>query len=334
MKKNILIATGIYPPDIGGPAEYAAELEKVWKNQGYKVTVKYFSFEKKLPTGIRHIFFALKSIPAVISADFILVLDTWSAAIPTAFLCRIFGQKFVIRTGGDFLWESYLERTKKKVLFKNFYNTELDNLNSKEKIIFKKTKWVLNQAEKIVFSTSWQRNIWQEPYKINIAKTTIIENFYGEKEVVSESKDKIFIGAARPIYFKSVDNLKQIFDTEEIKKSGFALDLKTSSKKELLDRIKKSYAVVLASLGDISPNLILDAIKLDKPFIVTEETGIKDRIKDVAIFVNPLDKQDIIEKVLWLMDENNYKAQQEKLAKFSFVHTWDQIADEFLNLKI
>ena len=69
--KRILVATGIYPPDIGGPAQYAYELEKIWKTEGYDVTVKYFLFERKLPTGIRHIWFLIKSLPSILRADFI-----------------------------------------------------------------------------------------------------------------------------------------------------------------------------------------------------------------------------------------------------------------------
>ena len=36
---KILISTGIYPPDIGGPAQYARNLYATWKKQGHDVKV-------------------------------------------------------------------------------------------------------------------------------------------------------------------------------------------------------------------------------------------------------------------------------------------------------
>src|SRR3989344_4599956 len=276
--KRILVATGIYPPDIGGPAQYAYELEKIWKTEGYDVTVKYFLFERKLPTGIRHIWFLIKALPSMLRADFILVLDTWSVALPVAIGSMLCGKKFIVRAGGDFLWEAYTERTKQKVLFRNFYKQSLDDLSIKERLIFRITKWILKRAKKIVFSTDWQREIWMPPYGIQEEKTLIIENFYGEHFEFKTSESKTFVGATRKLVWKNLDILEQVFKDVSIKSTGTILDQSVSSYDELIVRIQSSFAVILISLGDISPNMILDAIRCSKPFIVTHEIGIKERI--------------------------------------------------------
>lgn len=328
--KNILIATGIYPPQIGGPAEYAKNLEDTWRNDGYIVTVKYFSFENKLPTGFRHLYFLLKSVFAVLKSDFILLLDTFSVALPIAILSKIFRKEYVIRIGGDFLWESYVERTKKKTLLKNFYAGEYINFNIKEKLIFNITKSILNRAKCIIFSTEWQRNIWMNPYSIDVTKTKIIENYYGKHTMSKYPKSKVFIGATRNLVWKNQDILKSIFEDRGIIETGATLDLSTSDRNDFINRISESYAVILVSLGDISPNMILDSIALNKPFIVTKELGIADRIKDIAILVDPLNADDIKEKTLWLLDEKNYNNQINKIANFNFTHSWSDIADEII----
>ena len=74
------------------------------------------------------------------------------------------------------------------------------------------------------------------------------------------------------------------------------------------------YAFILVSLGDISPNMIMDAIRFNRPFIVTRETGIYERIKDIAIFVDPENTEDIAEKIIWLSEPENYEKQKEKYA--------------------
>ena len=74
----------------------------------------------------------------------------------------------------------------------------------------------------------------------------------------------------------------------------------------------------------------MDAIRCDKPFILTKENGLYNRIKDISIFVDPKDPNDIAEKVIWLSDPINYKGQQKMLENFTFTHTWEDIAREYL----
>ena len=117
---KILIATGIYPPKVGGPAQYAKNLKDSFEKLGHEVIVKTYGVEDYLPSGVRHLFFLFKIIPAVLSSDMIFVLDTFSVGLPAVLACKIFGKKSMIRTGGDFLWEGYVERTGKKILLRKF----------------------------------------------------------------------------------------------------------------------------------------------------------------------------------------------------------------------
>ena len=39
MKKKILLVTGIYPPDIGGPAQFTFSFANWLKKKGYAVTI-------------------------------------------------------------------------------------------------------------------------------------------------------------------------------------------------------------------------------------------------------------------------------------------------------
>lgn len=330
---RILIATGIYPPDIGGPAQYAKNLFEEFKKDGHKVTVKHYGkIERLLPAGLRHIYFMLKTLPSFISAKKIIVLDTWSVALPVSILSTVFKKKFVIRTGGDFLWESYVERTKKKVLFKDFYITELNNFSPKEKFIFNKTKWILKVAHRVVFSTNWQRNIWVKSYGTALEKTTVVDNYIGERISSESPLHKIFVGATRDLIWKNIDVLKKVFIDRSVIDSGARLDLDKASYDEFLEKVRSSYAVILVSLGDISPNMILDAIRYGKPFICTKECGLYDELKDVGIWVDPLDEDEIKEKVIWLSKDSNYQDQCVKVSSYKKQFSWKDVADGLINL--
>ncbi len=310
---NILIATGIYPPRVGGPAQYAKNLYETWSAQGHTVTVKKFDLEYKLPTVVRHVYFLVKIIPTLVSTDFVLALDTFSVGVPTSVIAKILGVPLIVRTGGDFLWEQYVERTKEKVLLKDFYTTKQHSLNTKEQIIYLLTKMTLRLASTVVFSTKWQKDIWMKPYDLNENKIAIVENFYGPK-VPSTTTNKDFIGSTRPLVWKNLDVLPKEVITRPM------------PYEEMMEAIANCYAVILVSLGDISPNMILDAIARNKPFILTKENGITDRVGDIALLVDPLNPADIKEKMDWLM--NNYDEQKKKVEAFTFTHTWEQIANE------
>ena len=336
MKKRmkILITTGIYPPKIGGPAQYALNLKESFERMGHFVYIKTFNIENSLPTGIRHIFFFIKIIPAVLRADVIFALDTFSVGLPTSMASGLFGKKMIIRTGGDFLWEQYIERTGRKILLRNFYSTERSNLSFKEKLVFRLTKWTLHNTVHIIFSTDWQRDIFINAYNLDKNKTSIVENYYGHKEEDIEPTAKEFIGSTRKLVGKNLDTLENVFKKIQKDNPEVSLFFANLPFGELMQRMKNSYAVILVSFGDISPNMILDAIRLNRPFICTREVGMYERIKDAGIFVDPLNENEIEAAILNLLTENGYKKAKEKVRNFNFVHTWEQIADEFLNVLI
>lgn len=330
---KILITTGIYPPKIGGPAQYSKNLKEAFERLGNFVKIKTYNFEDKLPTGIRHIYFLFKIISSVIWADKIFALDTFSVGLPTVLVSKIFSKKCVIRTGGDFLWEQYVERTKKKVLLRNFYNTEKQNFSLKEKIIFKLTLWTLKNCDEVIFSTDWQRQIFVSAYNLEISRTRIVENYYGPKENNLDFESKTFVASARNLSWKNFDILEEVFVDVKNTNPEIILFTKNLPYKEFIEKMSKAYAVLLVSLGDISPNMIMDAIRLNRPFICTKEVGIYERIKEAGIFVDPLDKEEIKRAILKIITKEGYAEAKEKVQNFNFLHTWDDIAKEFLKNK-
>lgn len=326
---RILIVTGIYPPEIGGPAEYAKNLKDVWIAEGHQVSVKVFGQFKKIPWGIRHILFLLYIIPAVIKSDVIFTLDSFTAGVVVV-AAKVFFKKVVFRTGGDALWELYVDRTGDLVLLREFYKTRLENLSLKEKITFYLIRWALKNLSAIIWSTEWQKNIFIEPYDLKNQRHFIVENYYGQKILSKDPKMKNFIASTRKTKWKNIETVRKVFAQSEVVKSGAILDTEVIPHDEFLDRLSISYAVIVVSLGDISPNTILDAIRSNKPFILTQENGLYNRIKDIGLFVDPQDPEDIKNKVLWLAKPENYEAQKQKIERFIFTHTWEEIGREYL----
>jgi len=296
------------------------------------VAVVYFGKFLSWPTGLRHLIYFFSLLTKVSQADFVLALDTFSVGWPATVAARLLGKKIVIRTGGDFLWEWYVERTGDFVLLRNFYRTRLTKLNLREKIIFHCSRWTVRHCHKLVFSTDWQRQIWLAPYELNLAKTSIIENYYGIKDLVLLPSTKNFLWAGRYLKLKNLEKLKLAFAVVKESHPNLSLDIGQWSPEKLITKIKTSYAVIIPSLSEISPNLILLALQYRKPFILTMETGLYDQLQEVAVFVDPINIGDMASKIIWLANEQNYLIQQKKVAGFLFTHSWSEIASEFSEL--
>lgn len=329
---RILICTGIYPPDIGGPAKYAKNLVEEFLRRGHEVKALSYKMEKKLPIVIRHCLYFFRVVFNLHKTDLIIALDTFSVGLPAVCAAKIFRKKIIIRVGGDFLWETYVEKTGNLITLKDFYSQK-PKLPVKHKIIAFLGKFALQNACALAFNTRWQKEFFERVYCLDKAKIFVIENFYPEKTEGIAPKEKVFLFAGRRIKFKNLKILEEIF--EEFKKEGKDVKLEivdNLSRGELMGKIKRSYSLIVPSITDFAPNFIIEGASFNKPFVLTKECGLADKFKDVGIFVNSFDKDDIKNKILFLAEEKNYEEYKKRAESFNFTHSWQEIVDEFLEV--
>ncbi|MEI6843430.1 MAG: glycosyltransferase family 4 protein [bacterium] len=330
---KIIIATGIYPPEIGGPSEYARQLFETLIIQNHDVQVVTYGELKQFPTGLRHILYFCKLTMEAISADYIIALDTFSVALPALVFSKLFGKKMIVRVAGDFLWESYVSRTHEDVLLSKFYSVPRE-YTLKEKIISILTRLVFAFSSAIVFSTEWQKNIMMKPYNLFRKKTYVIENFFPESVAQKEfSYDKkIFLSPSRDIHIKNKERLMQAFQKAKERYEDIELVTNTVSREVLMEKMKDAYAVLVTSFSEVSPNLVMDALQYSVPVVVTEDTGIAEKLKDMAIFVNPFSTDEIALGIEKLLDKSFYDAYRHRIMMNTYKHSWNEIAQEFLDV--
>ena len=104
----------------------------------------------------------------------------------------------------------------------------------------------------------------------NTKNIYVIENFIGEKEKSEKYLKKNFLWYVRDIKLKNGLLLKEAFENVKQKSGEIILETGNLSHEKLFQKIKDCYAVILPSLSDIGPNYILDAIRFNKPFILTK----------------------------------------------------------------
>jgi len=131
--KKILIATGVYSPEIGGPASYSKTLAsrlnnptvltyspvlnlKDDKNQPYKV-VRVWS---KLPKGWRHLAYFFKAVSLAKKNDAVFALNAVSAGIPAMYAAKMAKKKFFVKIVGDAAWERAITSGRTHLLINDF----------------------------------------------------------------------------------------------------------------------------------------------------------------------------------------------------------------------
>ncbi len=328
---RMLIATPLYPPDIGGPSKYAKEIEAELRRRGIPVSVVAWSrLELALPWGIRHKVYFLRLLPRVLRADSVLALDTWSVGFPALCAAKLFRKKFLVRVGGDFLWEGYVERTAEMVKLSEFY-TKPRKLSLKEKVILGATKFLVRHANALLFNTRWQLEIWQKAYGFTHSKARVLENEYPEKHPATAPDKKIFVAGGRGIRYKNIPAFTRAFEAALKRHPDIELDTKALVPEANALRIASAYAVAVPSVSEVNSNFIIEALSYDKPFITALDTGMHEKLEGLGVFVDTLDQKAMEQAIEELLDDKKYQAYIDRIRAFSYTHSWKEITDEIIN---
>lgn len=350
---RVLIATPLYPPQLGGPAIYADNLAREFQSMGHRVLVRPFGGFLRWPVLVRHFLYFFSLWRDARKSDLIFALDYFSVGFPAAAAAIILRKPLVLRLEGDFLWEKFVERARKDVTLPIFYS-KLQPLSRKERVIRSLSGWAMRRASRVVFSSEWRRKMVIGVYGIPEEKTAIIRNARSDYRGRTPSS-RIVLWAGRMLYLKNLYRLIRAFSRindgawelhlvgdgpEKGRLEKFLREEKIKQvyifpaipRAKLLEKISSAAFFVLPSLSDVGPNVIADAVAAHTPFILTKESGYAELVEDTGILVNPLSERDIAEKLKVLMKESKGREYGVKLQSFSFLKTWPEVAQEWLRL--
>ena len=107
---KVLIATSIFPPDIGGPATYSKILADELPKHGVDVDVLSYGFiSHEAPKIFRYLFYFLKIFKRAFGADLIYAQDPVFGLAPCV-ASLILRKPFVLKVVGDYAWEQGVNR--------------------------------------------------------------------------------------------------------------------------------------------------------------------------------------------------------------------------------
>tara|TARA_Y100000589_G_scaffold164083_1_gene155941 strand:+ start:2344 stop:3444 length:1101 start_codon:yes stop_codon:yes gene_type:complete len=318
--KRILIITGIYPPDIGGPATFANELFSFINFKKDYVKVITLCKEDYLNIEELNIFKINRNINKFLrTIKLILTIRKHSKNIESTICCGLIFETFIGQLGlknkkiyrfvGDSIWEKYLSTSQGNIYAKQ-------NLSFFLRFLFFCRNNILNSFDLIITPSNYLqkyliKNIKNREIKIinNFTDFKINENIdknYYEKQFPENGLN--FITLSRLVKWKNIDILIKAFkDLEGYNLHIFGLgpeleslkkQVKQSLSKNIFIRgsINRSYAfkallncdcfVQLSTYEGMSFS-VLEALALNKPMLLSHIEPNFETAKSAAIYVNP-----------------------------------------------
>ncbi len=225
---KILITSGIFRPELGGPATFAAEIIKRFQAEGHTVTFITYSEKEtydfdseysfpiirvvrtgsKIKNYVRYFSAVFKEI---YRHDFVYSLDWFSAGIPVMLASKLAFKKYIVRVGGGYIWEKYLAEGNPPMPLKEFYEK---GIYKRYALMYFLIKRVLKNAATVIFNTEVQKELYQKYYNLKPEKTFTIFNAVPEHKfgmlvqsykIRNIDRDKEIVFAGRFIKMKNVE---------------------------------------------------------------------------------------------------------------------------------
>ncbi len=178
---KVILATGIYPPDIGGPATYVRHLAEELVGKGMEVTVITYTRQSSVPKSdepwniirvdasggpiLRWRRYAKVLKEHGSDADVVECFSSVSAGVPLR-MAKLKRPKKLLRLGGDFTWERYTDMGRRR---------SLRSFMAKHPRLRFPMERLLKTFDHILFSTRFQEELYELAYS-TLAQHSVIEN--------------------------------------------------------------------------------------------------------------------------------------------------------------
>lgn len=349
-KHVIVIATPSYPPDPGGPPTHAEKYVKEFGKAGHEVRLVVFSRLLGLPTIVRHFVFAFLVLRQSIGADVIYVLDPISSG-PAAYVARFLRKPYVIRVGGDVVWERAVERGKTKLSCLEFYKAG-DYTHAK---FYGVTKSVLRYAKRVIIDKRFPSDnplatIYSNYYDIPAIKITGIPNPLPASISVSAPVERSLVFSSRLVKYKNlamvVDALLRVNiifyvlgdgpERTHLESKVESLRSKvrimgTVARSEKDEYLKKCMLTIAPALTEFNPNYVLEGFAMGKPTLMSRENGLPFALPESMLF-DPRNPLEFTEKLTYLLSDTGYTEAQNWVKQLSYHQTWDDVVKKNLEI--
>lgn len=365
-KSKIILATGIFFPDIGGPAIHVRKIAEALTERGYcPIVIAYgdysgsqeFPFKvirvsNKLNPLIRRALYLGTVFRESFGARILYAFNIATAGFPVFIVGKILHKKIIIRVPGDPIWERIVEKGKRLVSFVNYYKQGLYSVD--RPWLFRAIKFVLPRFDKLVFYTPFLAEIYREYYGVPATKINIILNPVSRKQplnvIMADEPTMLFAG--RFVAYKNLELVIRVFGRirDKIGRGKFVLIgggpdeerltnvisqmpsaehisiIPKVSQEKLFEYISSSWFGVGPALTEFNPNFILECLSLGKPVLLSRENGLSVQLPEEFLF-DPLNENEFKLKLEQFFDHDFYKTATDRVSRLVLNQTWEKVTE-------
>ncbi len=369
---RILLATGIFPPQIGGPATYSKLLYDELSKHGIKVEVANFGDHLDKPKIIRHFAYFWELLEKAPDVDLIYALDPVSVGLPALLASQVRGKKLVLRVAGDYAWEQGTQRFGVTDTLDEFAKGE-EKYSLPVRMLKKVQKYVAMGATKIIVPSNYLKSILTD-WGVDDKKITVIYNGFhltAPKSLKTSLRKRlgltgsVVLTAGRLVPWKGIKELigampaliAQIPDAnlvvvgsgpqeEELKAKVKELGLDSVVKfvgrldqKDLFEYIKAADVFALNTSYEGLSHQLLETMAIGTPIVTTNIGGNPETIKHgkTGVLLKPNDMEGFVEAISGLLSERAIaamlsQAAKKSVGKFTDEAMLENIARELKNI--
>ena len=368
---KVTLATGIFYPDVGGPAIHVRKIAEALVASGAMVQVVTYgnsleadSFpflvhrvSRHYPKVLRGLIYWWRVLQSALGGDIVYAFDLTAAGLPAFIVAKILRQKFVIRIGGDPIWERVVEHGLRFVSLRDYYAGRL-YLEDRPGL-FRLIKFILRHTDRVVLYNQMFKDFYIQYYAVAESKIIIIPNpiFFREQADSLLPLDPVILFAGRFVAYKNLPLVLRVFDSVREKlgrgrlilighgpdradlerqiaglKSSARIQLLTSLPQEkLFELIRESAIAIGPALSEFNPNFILEALSFGKPVLLSRGHGLTISLPDAFVF-NPQSEAELAQKLENLLQPEIYKNAVSLIAALPKNQSWEKVTAGHLEL--
>src|SRR3989338_4494192 len=303
---KVLIATGIYSPDVGGPATYSALLEKELPKRGVEVKIITYGKLKNYPWILRQPAYFFRIFLAARNVDIIYAQDILNSGISSYVAASIWRKKFLLKIVGDYAWEQGAQRFGVKEVLDEFLDRQYGFMVECFRFL---EKFVAGRADKIIVPSEYLKKVVMK-WGVAPEKIKVIYNAFEpprSKEITppapltlrAETRTKLIIIGRGPEKERLLSLKAQIFQAFS-QRDGARLSNLPASKyaglekfgaeaiafrgnlqhEKVLEYLAAADVFALNTSYEGLSHQILEAMAVGRPVLTTDVGGNPELIKD------------------------------------------------------
>ncbi|MFM2330805.1 MAG: hypothetical protein RLZZ26_312 [Candidatus Parcubacteria bacterium] len=289
---KLVIATPLYPPEMGGPATYAKLLAEGLPAKGIDVELVKFSDVRHLPKIVRHYAYYRRVLKAARDADVVIALDPVSVGLPTMKAAKKAGKKFVVKVVGDYAWEQGVQRFGITETLDEFVKTI--HVPFAVRALRRIQTRVAQSATRVIVPGKYLKKV-VETWGITPEKIDVIYNSI-ELLTVPEMKERpegfLVVSSGRRVPWKGFESLERVVARDLSWQLFIASGLPRG---ETLGWVRSADVFVLNSSYEGLSHALIEAMMLGTPVIATDVGGNAELIEDgVTGLLIPRDEEALL----------------------------------------